>query len=111
MFDLKKVILKKDHYELEVCIELKNCEVLQVTDEWIFIKPTTFSKVNELKQEIIKFVNRNPELYCDCKKVLYYNLNDTFEEVLKVKRNGLIDRRSGRKKSLMNILISEAAGQ
>jgi hypothetical protein len=103
MFDLKKVILKKDHYELEVCIELKNCEVLQVTDEWIFIKPTTFSKVNELKQEIIKFVNRNPELYCDCKKVLYYNLNDTFEEVLKVKRNG-IEISPGEKYNI-NILV------
>jgi hypothetical protein len=103
MIDLKKVTLKKDHYEFEIVLEHKNCEVLQVTDDHIFIKPRNFNKINELKQDIIKMVNKNPELYCDCKKVLYHNLNDTFEEVLKVKTNG-IEISPGEKYNI-NILV------
>ena len=105
MIDLKKIILKKNHYEFELFMEHKNCEVLQVSDDYIFIKPETFKKINQLKEEIITFVNKNPELYCDCKKVLYHHLNDTFEEVIKVKKTDNDIEISPGEKYNINILV------
>ena len=81
---LTKVVLKKDHYETEFILEFKNCEIVGNDSEWVFIKVKE-SKLNELKKDIIKIINRNPELYCDCKKII--QLKNTFEEVIKVKKN------------------------
>ena len=64
---LTKVVLKKDHYETDVILEFKNCEIVNIDSEWVFIKvKVNESKLNELKKDIIKIINRNPELYCDC---------------------------------------------
>ena len=83
---LTKVVLKKDHYETDVILEFKNCEIVNIDSEWVFIKvKVNESKLNELKKDIIKIINRNPELYCDCKKII--QLKNTFEEVIKVKKN------------------------
>ncbi len=102
MIDLKKVILKKDHYEFEVFMEFKNCEVLEVNEDNLFIKPDTFKPITQLKDEIIAFMKRSPQLYCDCKKIIF--VLDTFEEVIKVKRNGIENISQGEKYN-MNLLV------
>ena len=85
---LKNCILKKDHYEVEHVIECKNCEIIHHDDEYIYIKPNEYTPFIELKKEIVTFLRKNPELYCDCKKIIYNN--SSFEEVIKVKKNGII---------------------
>jgi len=80
---LSKIVLKKDHYDVECVIDCKNCEILQIEHEYVFIKINNETPFNELKKDINKLINRNSELYCDCKKVIL--LKNTFEEVIKVK--------------------------
>jgi hypothetical protein len=86
---LTKVLLKKDHYETELSLEFKNCQVINHDNEYIYIKvdQSILNKFSEIKKDIIKIVNKNPELYCDCKKIIYDK--ETFEEVIKVKQNNI----------------------
>jgi len=86
----KNIIFKKDHYEVEHLLEYKNCEILQHDSDWVYIKLSSFNKIVELKNTIVKLLNKNPELYCDCKKIIYNSsLNgiNNFEEVIKVEKN------------------------
>jgi hypothetical protein len=83
---LKNLLLKKDHYEVEYLLECKNCQIIQSDTEYIYIK-TNFDIFSQLKKEIVKLLHKNPELYCDCKKEIF-NF-DSFEEVVKVKKNGI----------------------
>jgi len=86
---LTKVLLKKDHYETELSLDFKNCEIIQHDNEYIYIKMTDIisNKFSEIKKDIIKIINKNPELYCDCKKIIHDK--ETFEEVIKVKKNNI----------------------
>jgi len=85
MSNNKKLILKKDHCEIEILLDFNDCEIIQFDEEWVFIKPVHFDKIVELKKTLTGLLNKNVELYCDCKKIIY---NDNcFEEVLKIKRN------------------------
>ena len=83
-----KIIQKKDHYETELFLEFKNCKI-NFDEDWVFIKidENINNRFSEIKKNIIKIIKRNPELYCDCKKIIY--LKETFEEVIKVKRNNI----------------------
>jgi len=86
----KNIIFKKDHYEVEQLLEYKNCEIIEYDSEWVYIKLSSFNKIVELKNTIVKLLNKNPELYCDCKKIIYNSsLNgiNNFEEVIKVEKN------------------------
>jgi len=86
----KNIIFKKDHYEVEHLLEYKNCEILEYDSDWVYIKLSSFNKIVELKNTIVKLLNKNPELYCDCKKIIYNSsLNgiNNFEEVIKVEKN------------------------
>ena len=86
----KNIIFKKDHYEVEHLLEYKNCEIIEYDSEWVYIKLSSFNKIVELKNTIVKLLNKNPELYCDCKKIIYNSsLNgiNNFEEVIKVEKN------------------------
>ena len=58
---LNKVVLKKDHYETELILELKNCEIVYTDSECIFIKinEIILKKTIELKKDIIKIIKRN----------------------------------------------------
>ena len=84
---LNKIILKKDHYEIDYVLEFKNCEIVYTDSECVFIKVNEIilKKIIELKKDIVKIINRNSEFYCDCKKII--KLKNTFEEVIKVDKN------------------------
>jgi hypothetical protein len=86
---LNKVLIKKDHYETELSLEFKNCEIIQHDNEYIYIKvnQNILNTFSEIKKDIIKIVKKNPELYCDCKKIIHDK--ETFEEVIKVERKGI----------------------
>jgi hypothetical protein len=80
---------KEDHYETEVFLESVNCQaVLQADSEIVYLKVDNkcIKRLNEIKREINLNLNRNPELYCDCKKII--KVGNTFEEVIKTKTNG-----------------------
>jgi len=82
-----KTVFKKDHYETQVVLDCFNCKVLQSDTQFTFLKveETLLKQLENLKREITGIVNRNPEFYCDCKKIIK---NDkTFEETLKVNNN------------------------
>jgi hypothetical protein len=86
---LNNVLLKKNYYETELSLEFKNCEIIQYDNEYIYIKVNDIilNKFAEIKKDIIKIINKNSELYCDCKKIIHDK--ETFEEVIKVERNSI----------------------
>ena len=88
MLNVKNLLLKKDHYELEHVLECKNCQVIEQDEEYLYIKPLKYSLFSALKESIVTLLNKNPELYCDCKKTIF--ISDSFEDVIKVKKNNNI---------------------
>jgi hypothetical protein len=86
---LDKVLLKKDHYATELLLEFKNCEIIQHDSDYIYIKvnDSILNKFSEIKNDIVKIIKKNPELYCDCKKIIHDK--EIFEEVIKVERNSI----------------------
>ena len=86
---LDKVVFQKDHYSSELFLDCKNCEIIPDPEspEWVFLKVTDdiLKSFSEIKRDILVIINRNPELYCDCKK--FIKLKSSFEEVIKVKTN------------------------
>jgi hypothetical protein len=81
-----KFIFKNDHYETDFVLDIKNCKVLQSNSEWTFIKLENYKQLEYVKREINGLINRNHELYHDCKQIV--KVGHTFEEVIKVKTNG-----------------------
>ena len=80
---------KNGQYETEVFLECKNCTaVLQTDPDTIYLKVDNnfLKRLNEIKREINLSLHRNPELYCDCKKII--KVGNIFEEVIKTKING-----------------------
>ena len=71
---LNKVVFQKDHYSAELLLECKNCEIIPdpESSEWVFVKVTdeVLNNFSEIKRDILIIINRNPELYCDCKKFI-----------------------------------------
>lgn len=80
----KNAVFKKNYYELEHIIECKNCQVLHQDENKFYIKLLDYTVFSQLKQNIITALRKNPELYCDCKKIIY--INNSFEEVIEIKK-------------------------
>jgi hypothetical protein len=80
-----KTIFKKDHYETDLILESFNCKVLEIEQDFIFLKvqDPLLKQLETLKSQINNIVHRNPEYYCDSKKII--KNGKTFEETLKVK--------------------------
>ena len=100
-----KSIFKKDHYETEVILESFNCKVLEIDKEWVFLKveDSILKRLETLKNEINFVVNRNPQYYCDSKKII--KNGKTFEETLKVK-NGDFEFEIGQTYNLKLLVYS-----
>lgn len=83
-----KTLFKRDHYETEILLDCNNCKILQTDQEWTFLKvdEEVLTKIGEIKRKINTIVNRNPEFYRDCTRIIKYK--QTFEESLMVKTNG-----------------------
>jgi hypothetical protein len=83
-----KTLFKRDHYETEIVLDCNNCEILKTDQEWTYLKvdESILNKLNEIKRQINTIVNRNPEFYQNCTRVIQHK--KTFEETLVVKTNG-----------------------
>jgi hypothetical protein len=84
---LENIVFQKDHYSTDLKLVYTTCEIIKQEPEWIYIKVDKKIRddFSQIKREIIHLINRNPEMYCDAIKTI--NVNEKFQEVLKVKCN------------------------